>query len=73
MIFIILIVYQGSTTLQRWRATAWLKTNQVAMLIGMIVGMVAVSAYSRESIEEVRQSQAFLFKVFLLPPILFEQ
>jgi hypothetical protein len=38
----------------------------------MIAGGLAIAKYSSESLDEMRKGQAFLFKVFLVPPILYE-
>lgn len=65
--------YQCSQLLQKWRRAAQvIKSNQVSIVIGLIAGGFAVMKYSHGSIEEFRNGQAFLFKVFLVPPILYE-
>jgi hypothetical protein len=38
----------------------------------MIAGVLASMRYSDGTLEEIRKGQAFLFKVFLVPPILYE-
>eukprot|EP00347_Sterkiella_histriomuscorum_P016682 403352261 len=73
MIIIMIITYQISTLLQKWRITKFIKTNQVSLIIGMIVGIITVYNYGEENIHEIRGGQAFLFKVFLVPPILYER
>jgi hypothetical protein len=49
-----------------------IKSNQVSIVIGILAGILAVLRYSKPSIDELKKGQAFLFKVFLVPPILFE-
>lgn len=42
------------------------------MLVGILAGLAATYRYSESSIEELKKGQSFMFKVFLVPPILFE-
>ena len=73
MIFIMLCTYQCSQVLQKWRRGSQIfKSNQVSIFIGLLAGILAVLKYSRESVEELQRGQPFLFKVFLVPPILYE-
>lgn len=73
MIFLMICTYQAQQLTQKWKvASIVIKPNQIAMFVGILAGLAARYRYSSGSLEELRRGQAFMFKVFLVPPILFE-
>lgn len=62
---------EGFESIRKW-SHLYQRENGIAMLIGICGGLYVQKTYEESLINNFLYSQAILFKLFLVPPIIYE-